>query len=56
MTFVIFKVCAIGASIAYATGEGAEEVVEKIDIRKSQMPQLLFQIMSSLVMNLMRIS
>ena len=29
-SYYIFILCAIGASIAYFTGEGAEEVVEKI--------------------------
>jgi uncharacterized membrane protein len=28
--YLVFVVCAIGASIAYATGEGAEEVVENL--------------------------
>ncbi|MEN9369759.1 MAG: hypothetical protein RI952_624 [Bacteroidota bacterium] len=28
--YLVFILCAIGAAIAYATGEGAEEVVEKL--------------------------
>jgi uncharacterized membrane protein len=28
--YLVFVVCAIGASIAYSTGEGAEEVVENL--------------------------